>query len=308
MNMNVNLQGVWVAMITPNIDDEDVLKKMLNKFKQTGIRGVFILGTTGEGMLLTPLERKLFAEKVLIFANEMDVDVIVHVSHDHFAEVLDLAEHAAKISAHAIAVAMPAHYRLDPHEITSYFIRLAKAIEIPIVIYDIPSVTGNMLSSDILAQILSETNNIIGLKISHYDWKLWEYVLNLAVNGGINVLIGVDNLCLAALSSGATGIVSGPANIFPEVYVELYQAVQNRNISRAIQCQQLINKICQILHYGTPLAFIKEALDIFGYSVGPVRPPLRPLTSDEREVLAQALISFSHSLAALWGEKEVISR
>jgi 4-hydroxy-tetrahydrodipicolinate synthase len=304
--MNAEFKGVWVAMVTPNNDDDKVLTQLLTKFNKAGVQGVFILGTTGEGILLTPSERKLFAEKIVTLANGMGV--IVHVSHDHFAEVLDLAQHASKISAQAVAVGLPAHYRLDPQEIADYFICLAEKVEIPILIYDIPSVTGNTLSQEALEQILKRTNNVIGLKVSHYDWKLWEYVLKLAVIEDINVLVGVDNFCLAALSNGATGIVSGPANVFPEIYVELYQAIQNRDICRAIQCQQLINEICQIVHYGMPLAFIKEALDILGYPVGPVRPPLRQLTSDEKEALAQALASFSKEVATLWGGKEVISR
>ncbi len=104
---------------------------------------------------------------------------------------------------------------------------------------------------------------------------------------------------------GAAGIVSGPANVFPELYVEVIRSIEGGNIKQAQKCQRLINKLCNIVHQGVPLAFIKESVRILGYEVGPVRAPLRELSQEEKTELQKEIIAIAKDVAATCGTKEV---
>lgn len=305
--MRNNFHGVWVAVVTPNVhgDVDNVLNNMMDKFKRSGIQGIFVLGTTGEGFLLTPQERKFYGERFVEIARDHGLDVMIHISHDHPAVVLELAEHAASLRPSAVVVTAPAHFRLDLHEVVNYFVTIAKAVDIPILLYDIPSVTGNPLTPHVLNEIFTSTNNTAGIKVSHVDVSMWEYLFHFAEKHKIALLVGVDTFCLAALTQGASGIVSGPANVFPELYVRLIRSVLERDIKQAQKCQQLINKLCNIVHHGVPLAFIKESVRILGYEVGPVRAPLRELSQQEKDVLHEEIITIAKDVAAICGTKEV---
>lgn len=293
---NRQFHGVWVAMVTPWDETQgtprwDVLTKLINRFAQTGVDGLFILGTTGEGALLTSEERKCFTEAVLKEARKK-LPVIVHTGHDRTSIAIELSVHAKAAGAAAIALSAPARYHLDKDELAAHFIKVAQAVEdFPVFLYDIPCATGNPLSADLLVFISERAPNVIGVKVSRSDWEAWEGYLALAEL--MVLFVGTDTMCLPALLMGASGIVSGPANLLPELYVQLYRTVCTGDIAQAKTYQDLIRRLCQAIHYGTPLAFIKEGLEVLGLAVGPALSPLRSLRPTELAEVRQALTQVS---------------
>lgn len=305
-----DIGGIWVALVTPWDENRGqprrkTLKGLVNRFAYAGVDGLFILGTTGEGFLFAPEERKLFVE-VVVEEAEGHFPIIVHVGHESTKVAMDLAAHAQKAGAQAVAVAPPSRYKLDRQELEEHFIAVAEAAaDLPVLLYDIPIAGYNEIEAVFLAQIHKKVPKIVGVKSSRSDWSAWDKYLQVA--DSLIILVGSDLLCLPLLLLGARGVVSGPANVFPELYVELFKRVKDKDIEGAIRYQQLINKLCKALHHGQPLAYIKEALRELGWDVGKVRRPLRPLNEKEREQLREALIELARAWETNEGaRKEVI--
>ncbi len=293
-----HLRGVWVAMVTPwdEIKGEPrrtVISTLIDRFIQAGVNGLFILGTTGEGNLMEPTERKVFAETVIEVIEEANahLPVIVHTGHDRTETAIELSRHAKVTGAIAVAISAPSHYHLDRTELEKHFLNIAEAIDgHPVLLYDIPLAKGNPLSGNLLARLNEQMPNIVGAKVSRTDWEAWEEYLSL--HARVVLFNGVDTLCLPTLVMGVAGIVSGGANLLPEIYVQLYQAVLEGKMSLAWRCQELINRLSQIIRHGTPISFIKEGVEILTMlNVGNVRRPLRSLTFTERNELSRYLLS-----------------
>jgi len=247
---------------------------------RAGVNGLFLLGTTGEGPLLTPEERKFFVEAVLSEANGM-IPVVVYIGHDNLDISLDLAMHAKKAGASAVSVSPPTRYKFDQYELEEYFTSIANALNnFPIILYDIPAFLCNEIGAELLLRVHKRAPNVVGVKVSRTDWEEWLKYLQLSDR--LAVLIGSDIYYLPLLLLGASGIISGPANIYPELYVTVFRAVKSGDFKVASECQALINKLCQTLNYGQPLAYIKEAVQRLGFNVGNVRPPLRSLNEAEK--------------------------
>lgn len=301
-----DIQGVWVALVTPWDEDRaeprrEALRSLIMRFVSVGVDGLFVLGTTGEGFLFSVEERKIFLEVILEEVNGR-LPVIVHVGHELTKVAVDLARHAQKVGARAVSLTPPSRYRLDWQELEDYFVAVAEAVsDLPVLLYDIPSGGCNALGATLLAQVHERASNIVGAKVSRSDWSAWEEYLRLA--GSLVILVGNDLMCFPLILSGAVGIVSGPANVFPEFYVELFRRIKEKDVEGALRCQSFVNRLCQILHYGQPLAYIKDALQKLGWEVGEVRRPLRALSLEEQEQLRAALVE----LARAW-ENELAKR
>ena len=279
--------GVWVALVSPynargKSDDITAIRKLVNHVAQAGVRGVFILGTTGEGTLLSLKERKQSLENVLSVASGI-VPVIVHTGHDRTSDVVDLSRHAEAAGAIAVAVAPPTRYKLDEEELRSHYMEAAQATGLPFFAYDIPGTTGNPLSAKLLTYLAHAGAPVVGAKISRADWPTWEEYLD--VSSEFTILCGSDELALPLLAMGASGVVSSMSNIAPDLYVALHRAVRTSDIEHARILQIHINELCKVAHRGSPLAFVKEALMTLGLDCGIPRPPLRVLHPAERQQL-----------------------
>lgn len=273
----------------------EAIRELVTRFISAGVDGLFILGTTGEGTLLPPDDRKRFAEEV---ASEVEDSLpwIVHTGHDSVSVALDLSLHAKGIGASAVALAPPTRYRLDGEELLGYYSTVAERLgDFPFFLYDIPGTTCNPLGAELLARLRERFPNLVGAKVSRTDWKAWEGYLRLS--GEAVLLVGVDEMIWPLLAAGAGGLVSGPANLFPELYVELFRVAAEGNIYRSRELQGLIWKLCDVCRYATPLSYIKASLRALGIDVGPVLPPLRELTAGELEGLARDLETFAGLLA-----------
>jgi dihydrodipicolinate synthase/N-acetylneuraminate lyase len=179
-----------------------------------GLDGTLVLGTTGEGILLSAAERRRAAQLFL----EGPLPVIVHCGAQTTAETAILAEHAAGAGAAGVAVISPPYFALDDDALLEHLIAAARAAgEVPFYVYEFKARSGYAVPVHVVEQLRERAPNLAGLKVSDKPFDAVEpYLLE-----GLDVLVGAEELVLRGIERGAVGTVSGLGSVFPERVVAL---------------------------------------------------------------------------------------
>jgi len=265
-------KGILPALVTPFTDngkelDEDRVRNLVNQCLQSGVSGVAPCGTTGEFVNLTVEEKKRLIDIVVDEVNGRVV-VVAGTGSSGTDQALKMTKYAKDAGADAALIVTP--FYLKPTDRG---------------IYNIPQCTGVWLTWQ-MVEDLAEFPNVVGLKDSSGELK---YILTVLEKVGdkINVMCGYDEVVLPALAAGASGAILASANVIPDIWVNIHDYVQNGNLKKARELQFKIQKIARIIAKSGPVG-TKEALNMMGIKVGPVRRPLSvggELTYEEREEL-----------------------
>ena len=276
------LKGALAAAVTPLRDegealDEGAFAPYVEYLSAGGLDGIFVLGTTGEGILLRLDERRRAAELFVGAAGD-GFDVAVHCGAQTTADTVALAAHSAEIGADAVAVIGPPYYSLDEEEIVAHFAAAAEACApLPFYPYEFRARAGYSIPPAAIERLRELAPNLAGLKVSNQPFENVEpYLIE-----GLDVFVGAETLVLRGLESGAAGAVSGLAAVFPELVARL---VHERASDVAAARAQLER---------SPFpASVKFCLGKLGVPVREdVRRPLRLLLPDEKAELEQWLAS-----------------
>lgn len=285
-------KGVIAAIVTPlrpggNSIDPGAIREYCDFIIEKGVHGIFALGTTGEGPLLSMSERKSIAEALVAHVNNR-VKVIIQTGCMRAQQTIELTKHSHNIGADAAGIVLPYYYELDDDAIFQHFMRIADAVpDFPLFIYNIPQCTGNNLTPNLLKRIVDRTETIVGVKTSNSDiLQIQEYIRIAA--GKCSIFVGFDGLILAGLSAGVEGIVSGNASAFPEPFIKIYRAFERGEVQKVREYQLFIDKLRNLLGDGG-IASFKTALGFRGIKVGPVREPNRDLSAEETARLRESL-------------------
>lgn len=273
------LRGTLAASVTPlrddgNALDEEAFAPLVDFFVAGGLDGVFALGTTGEGILLSLDERRRAAE-LFGEASGGRLALAVHCGAQTTADTAALATHAAEIGADAVAVIAPPYFRLDEDALLKHFATAAAACApLPFYLYELASASGYAVPVSVIERLRERAPNLVGLKVSDRPWERFEpYLLE-----GLDVFVGPEALIERGLARGAVGAVSALATAFPERVVE----------GHSTALAKLRDEIERFpLH-----ASLKHVLGRRGVPVrADVRAPLRRLTEAERDGLDRWLES-----------------
>ncbi len=285
-------KGVIPAIVTPlkdvgNSIDLEALREYCDFIIEKGVDGIFALGTTGEGLLLSLAERKSIAEALVAHVNKR-VPVIVQTGCMRAEQTIELTRHCRDSGADAAAIVLPYYYHLDDEAIFDHFMRIADAVPVfPLFIYNIPEFTRNDLNPELFGKIIERIETIVGLKNSSSDvFQAKEYIR--IAGDRCSILVGYDPLIHACLSAGADGIVSGTASVFPEPFVGIYHAFERGELGKTREYQLLIDKLERVSR-GGDIASFKKALEFRGVRVGSVREPNRSLSDEEEAKLRESL-------------------
>ena len=265
------ISGAIAAAATPLRDggrqlDEDAFGPLLEFYAASGIDGVLVLGTTGEGILLEAGERRRAAE--LAIAGAESLSLIVHCGAQTTAETSALAAHAAQTGADGVAVIAPPYFAFSPDELLEHFAAAAQACApLPFYVYEYADRSGYEVPVAVIEELRQRASNLVGMKVS--DAPFGRAAPYLAT--GLDVFIGAEGVVLEGLQNGAVGAVSGIAAAFPEIVAAL---VRDPTAERA----QLAESLRATLSEQPFQASVKVALAMRGVPVQPdVRAPLRPL-------------------------------
>ncbi len=282
-------KGILPALVTPFTDNgkslsEDRLQNLVNHCIELGVSGVVPCGTTGEFVNLTDEEKKRLIDIVVDEVNGR-VAVVAGTGASGTIQALEMTKYAKDAGADAALVVTPFYLKPTDRGIYEHFYTIATEVDLPIILYNIPQCTGVWLTWQIVED-LAEISNIVGLKDSSGELKYILAVLE-KVRDKINVMCGYDEVVLSALAAGASGAILASANVVPDFWVNICGSFQKGRLKKARELQFKIQKIARIIAKSGPVG-TKEALNMMGVKVGPVRKPLSvggELTYEEREEL-----------------------
>jgi N-acetylneuraminate lyase len=284
--------GVFPALLTPlTADDEidtDALGNLIDFLLGQQVDGLYICGSTGEGILLTEAERRLVAETTVRHVAGR-VPIIVHVGAPGTPTAERLARHAREVGADAVASVPPFYFAVGREGIEEHYRRIARAAELPVYIYNIPAATNVDVGADVVRTLFDE-GVIHGLKFTSLDQLSFREILE-ACGGRLNAFSGPDQMLLPFLVMGAHGGIGTTYNFMPNLYVELFQAWRAGDIKRAQELQFQADRIMLIMkryRYGI-IPAAKVAMRLLGVECGGPRAPLLPFTPADQEKLKAEL-------------------
>lgn len=253
----------------------------------TSVDGVFVAGSTGEGQSLSTDERMKSAERWIEVAAGTDLEVIVQVGHNSLPDAVALAAHAQRIGADSIAASSPCYFKpARVEELIDFLAPVAAAApDIPFYFYEIPPLTQVALPMvEFLTKAKPHMPNLVGLKYSNIDLMQMQQCVRMN-DGEFEVLFGSDQQLLAAVALGACGAVGSTYNFAAPLYRSMLAAFDQGDHATARELQAKSVEIVAIMARYSFLSACKILLTELGIENGPVRAPLRNLTSEQRDEL-----------------------
>jgi N-acetylneuraminate lyase len=286
--------GLLSAPFTPFKDDGSIDVERISQQIELANRtldGAFVCGTTGEGVSLTLKERKLVAQQWLEKRGGQ-LRVIVHVGNSCIEDARSLAEHAESHGANAVAAMAPAAFRAEtPADLVRYCALIAAAApNTPFYYYHMPSLNGLKLDMVKTLRLLSETiPTFRGIKYTHED--LIEFALCLDEFGErYDLVFGRDELLLPALLIGARAAVGSTYNYLTAPYRSIIAAVQAGDMVAARNSYMDVLRFIDVLiRHGGGIVAGKAIMSLVGLDLGPCRPPLRTLSTEQVEAMRRDL-------------------
>ena len=287
----MSITGILTALVTPfhadgSIDDAGI-QRHVDRQVDAGIHGVVPLGTTGEFTTMTHEERTHVTEAV-IEAAAGRVGVFPHTGAQSTAETIELSVHAQQAGAKGLMIVPPYYDPLSIPALHAHLTAVGQAVDIPIVYYNVPGATGIRLDAEQLAA-LGSIPNVNYIKDTSGDFSTVTAML-MGYSDRITLFNGWDTLTFGALATGAKGSVWGMGNLLPEQAVRLYEALALKDdLVEGRRLWQGLWKVNALLESENYVAAIKGGLEDLGFSAGPVRAPLQPVSAQFRAELAAAL-------------------
>lgn len=301
------LTGIIPPMVTPLRDRDQLdvpgLERLVEHVLAGGVNGLFVLGTTGEGSNLCYRLRHEMVSRVCRQVNGR-APVLVGITDTAFAQSVELARHAADAGADALVVAPPYYPPQGQPELQEYLHHLVPQLPLPLYLYNLPLVGKVSFELDTVQRAMDEPR-IVGLKDSSGNMVYFHRVTGLlARRPDWSLFIGPEELLLDAVLAGGHGGVSGGANLFPRLYVRLFEAVRDGNIPRARELYDTVMRIRDSLYHAGrhPSSIIKGlkcALSCQGVCDDFMAEPFHRFRAPEREVIKQRLSEIEEALSNL---------
>lgn len=226
--------GLVPPMITPMTGrdrlDVEGLGRLVEHLIRGGVHGLFVLGTTGEAPSLSHRLQQEVVSRTVEFASGR-VPVLVGITDTSFVESVRLAEHAAQSGASGLVLSTPYYFPAGQTELKYYVEQLVRELSLPVMLYNIPSLTKVWFEIETLRE-LSVHENIVGLKDSSGDLEYFQRAVGLKqLRPDWSIMIGPEAMLARSLKLGGDGGVSGGANLYPNLFVRLYESVTSGDVA-----------------------------------------------------------------------------
>ncbi len=277
------VRGLFTALITPFDDqgrvDADRLTALVRFQVSKGTEGIYPCGSTGLGPMLSLEERKAVAETV-VNASGGKIPVVVQVGCADTASTVELAKHAEKAGADAVASLTPYYYKPGERAVMKHFEAVSKSVSVPLFAYNIPQFTGNNLPAGAVAA-MAKDGTLAGIKDSSRDLLQLLDLLDAVPNEFV-VMNGTEEYGLFAIMSGANGLVSGGASALPELFKSLVAAQRKGDYGAALAAQKTVLKVKDLVR-PSPISAYYEILRVRGIDCGRPRAPFLPMETGDAD-------------------------
>lgn len=283
----VGFSGAWPALVTPftaqDKVNETVLRELVEYLIDKQIGGFYVCGGTGEGLFMSPQERKLTIETVIDQVNGR-VPVIVHVGSMIVGDAAQLAEHAQAVGAAGISSVIPPMFQ-HSESLYGYFHRVgAAAPDIPLLTY----IFGGPTDAVALMQELMQIPTVAGAKYTGPNMYEFREIVELRQDNW-HIFSGMDEQCIYAAMQGACGNIGSTLNYIPGIYREMHNSYGKGNIAQGQDLQARANQITRVLFSFGFFGALKAVMQMLGFDCGKPRLPQLPFAEERRDELRSEL-------------------
>lgn len=277
----MKFKGIMPALITPLNEDgktvnEESARGLIEYLINQGADGFYVLGSTGEGLVLDESERMKMLE-ISVDQVKGRKPIICHTAAMNFSEAVRLSKHAEKVGADALSAIPPIFFHYRDEDIYNYYKSLAGSTNLPFVMYNHPSANGGM-SAETVAKIF-EIDNITGVK-----WTVNNYYemmrLKDITNGEINIINGPDEMLISGLAAGADAGIGTTYNVMLPQYLKIYKYFTEGNIEEARKIQYKVNRVIKCMAKNEVISAVKSMCSLLGFPAGEATYPLRNMQGD----------------------------
>ncbi len=282
-------KGTFTALVTPfNHGSFDVAcyEQQIRFQARHKVNGIVAVGTTGESPTLSHEEHHLVIETAVRAGHKAGLKVLAGTGSNSTAEAVDLSRHAQRAGADAVLCVNPYYNKPTQEGLYRHFKAIARAVAIPVVLYNIPGRTNVTMTVATMARLAKDCRNITTVKDATGNPDM----TTQAVAAGMTVLSGDDSLTLPMMAVGAVGVISVASNIVPGEVRKLVEAALAGNFVRGRQFHQRIFALCKALFVETNPIPVKTAMALLGRDSGELRLPLCEASSANRAIIRQALV------------------
>lgn len=274
-----------------NIDEKSI-GILVDSLIEAKVDGLFFLGTGGEFSQMSVEERKQLTEFAVRYVDHR-VPVLIGTGSTSTREVIELSNHAERVGADAVVIVNPYYWVLTEENLFDHYSEIAESINLPILLYNFPNLTGQDLTPDFVLKLVDKYPNIIGIKetidsIGHIS----EMIMKVkGKHPDFSVLCGFDNHLLNTLQIGGDGTISASVNFAPQLSVGIYKAFINGDYEEAIKLNKQLTVLPFLYQIDSPFVnVVKEAIKISGLDISTyVLPPARPLSADKIEQVKEIM-------------------
>ena len=289
--MTTQLHGVLTALTTPFDRDEEIdepaLRRVIDRSINAGVNGVVAAGSTAEVGALSPDERIRLVDTV-IDQTDGRVPVIAQTGATSTREAIRLSRAAQRSGANVLMLVTPYYEPMSVPETVAYIKDVAEAVDLPVMLYNIPAATGVNLDPGTVRSLAEQVGNIRYIKDSSANW---EQALQLIHHHSdvIGTFIGWDAYIYSALAEGAAGVMAGAANVVPHEIVEVSQLVAKGDLPGALSRWKALYPVIDAMISVPFIAAVKAGLELQGEPVGAPRRPMSALPADAVERIQHSL-------------------
>lgn len=291
--------GIIPPVITPLLDaerlDEEGLERLIEHLIAGGVHGLFMLGTTGEGPSLDDdLQRQLIERTCLLVGDRLPV--IMGISNTSLRRSVTAANVAADNGCAAVVSAAPYYMPPDELELVGYLRKLAVQLPLPLLLYNFPLLTKISFTPAVVGQLLDE-HNIVGIKDSSGDLDYFVEIVEVAMQRpGFSLLAGKEANLAQIIAMGGHGGVTGGANVWPQIFVDIYNATLAKDTQRVNQLVPQVVQLGKIYsvagnRFSAGIAGIKAALESLGICSGMLAAPIPVVTPEQKSQIKVILES-----------------
>ncbi len=291
------LRGIVPPLVTPLLDNDtldiDGLERLIEHVIAGGVHGVFILGTTGEAQSISfELRYEMIKETARILQNRLPL--LVGISDTSLTDSVSLSNLALENGADAVVSAPPYYFATSQPELAEYYEQLIPKLGLPLFLYNMPTHTKVSFAPSTIRRI-AKNPKVIGFKDSSANGAYFQSVMfEMRDRSDFSLFVGPEEMMAESVLMGAHGGVNGGANMFPELYVALYNAAVAKDVDKVRELHAKVMQISSTIYtvgsYGSSyLKGVKSALSILGICSDVLATPFNKFDGEHKDKIRSAI-------------------